>query len=238
MRGRPKTSRSGLFQWRMRNIFMGGFIQWHMVSFVYGVCCLWRHKLTSYSCFQTNILAKFVDIICILFYTHTPYFVCRGTEYKLSALPVGILAEKLNATTQQFITANILGCALKQGSKTLSSLRQSNSQLQIETALTSCQIRAVEQRKCAAGLAGRKKQDRIMLKYTRIENAQKSTQENFPIFAMSSKLSVFLFPRWGIIKCLNASMQTTAVFELVQQFYHATEIGNVANAVSACADQP
>jgi len=29
-----------------------------------------------------------------------------------------------------------------------------------------------------------------------------------------------------------------AVFELVQQFYHATEIGNVANAVSACADQP
>jgi len=24
----------------------------------------------------------------------------------------------------------------------------------------------------------------------------------------------------------------------VQQFYHATEIGNAANAVSACADQP
>jgi len=32
-------------------------------------------------------------------------------------------------------------------------------------------------------------------------------------------------------------MLTTGVFELVQQF-HATEIGNVANAVSACADQP
>jgi len=30
-------------------------------------------------------------------------------------------------------------------------------------------------------------------------------------------------------------MQTTAVFELVQQFYHATEVGNVANAVSAYA---
>jgi len=29
-------------------------------------------------------------------------------------------------------------------------------------------------------------------------------------------------------------MLTTAVFELVQQFYHATEIGYVANAVSAC----
>jgi len=27
-------------------------------------------------------------------------------------------------------------------------------------------------------------------------------------------------------------------FELVQQFFHAAEIANVANAVSACADQP
>jgi len=33
-------------------------------------------------------------------------------------------------------------------------------------------------------------------------------------------------------------MLTTGVSELVQQFYHATEIGNVANAVSTCADQP
>jgi len=40
------------------------------------------------------------------------------------------------------------------------------------------------------------------------------------------------------MKCLNASMLKTAVFELVQQFYHTTEIGNVANAVSACAAQP
>jgi len=28
--------------------------------FVFGVRCLWRHKLTSYSYFQTNVLAKFV----------------------------------------------------------------------------------------------------------------------------------------------------------------------------------
>jgi len=40
------------------------------------------------------------------------------------------------------------------------------------------------------------------------------------------------------MKCLNASILTTAVSELVQQFYHATEIGDVANAVSACSDQP
>jgi len=33
-------------------------------------------------------------------------------------------------------------------------------------------------------------------------------------------------------------MLKKAVFELVQQFYHATEIANVASAVSACADQP
>jgi len=40
-------------------------------------------------------------------------------------------------------------------------------------------------------------------------------------------------------KYLDASMLTTAVFELVKQFY-ATEIGrpNAANGVSSCADQP
>jgi len=32
-------------------------------------------------------------------------------------------------------------------------------------------------------------------------------------------------------------MLTTTAFELVQQFYHDIEIGNVANGVSACADQ-
>jgi len=40
------------------------------------------------------------------------------------------------------------------------------------------------------------------------------------------------------MKYLNASMLKIAVFELVQQFYHATEFGNVANTVSACVDHP
>jgi len=40
------------------------------------------------------------------------------------------------------------------------------------------------------------------------------------------------------IKYLNASNLTTADFELVQQFYHVTEIDNVPNAVSTCAAQP
>ena len=47
-------------------------------------------------------------------------------------------------------------------------LRQSNLQLQNEAALMSCRIRAVEHRKCAAGLAGAHPglQDRILLNYT------------------------------------------------------------------------
>ena len=64
--------------------------------------------------------------------------------YKLSALQVRISEEnKLNATTQQFTTIKISGAALEQGSKTHSSLRQSNVRLQNEAAL-SCRIRAAE----------------------------------------------------------------------------------------------
>jgi len=97
-------------------------------------------------------------------------------KYKLSTLQVRISEEnKLNAATQQFITAKISGSALKQGSKICSSLRQSNSQLQNEAALMSCRVRTVEHRKCAAGLAGAHPglQDRILLNYKRIENAHK-----------------------------------------------------------------
>ena len=36
---------------------------------------------------------------------------------------------------------------------------------------------------------------------------------------------------------MDASMLKTAVFELVQQFYHATEIDDEAKAASTCADQ-
>jgi len=44
-------------------------------SFVFGVRCLWRNNLTTYSCIQ----AKFVDIIVICFYTHSPYF-CKKSS--------------------------------------------------------------------------------------------------------------------------------------------------------------
>jgi len=32
-------------------------------------------------------------------------------------------------------------------------------------------------------------------------------------------------------------MLATAVFELLQLFYHDTEIGNAANGISSCANQ-
>jgi len=136
-------------------------------SFAFGVRCLWRHNLTSHSCFQTNILAKFVDIICIFFYMHSPYYMCHCTEYKLLAIQVRISEEnKLSAATQEFITAKFWLCVEK-GSKTHSSLRQTNLQLQNEAVLTSRRIRTVEHR-CAAGLAGAHPglEDRILLNYT------------------------------------------------------------------------
>jgi len=144
-------------------------------SFVFGVCCLRIHNLTSYSCLQTTILVKFVDIICIIFYTHSPYFI----NYQRSKLGY---RRKMNSTLrQQFITAKIPGCALKQGSKAYSSLRQSNVQPQNEAALMSCRIRAVEHRKCAAGLPGAHPglQDRILLNYTRSKNAHKVCKKTF-----------------------------------------------------------
>jgi len=99
-----------------RNCYWGGSFSGIWWSFAFGVRSLWRHNLTSYSCFQTNVLAKFVDIIGLFFYTHSPYFMCHWTEYKLSALHVRISEEnKLNTTTQQFITTKISSCVLKQG---------------------------------------------------------------------------------------------------------------------------
>ena len=114
---------------------------------------------------------------------------CHCTEYKLSALQARLSEEnKLNATTQQFITAKISGCALKQGSETHSSLRQINLQLQIKAALRSRQIRAAEHEKCVAGLAGAHPglQDGILQNYTRIENAHEVCKKSFNFFIMNS----------------------------------------------------
>ena len=187
-----------------RGSFIG--IWW---SFLFRVCCLWRHNWTSYSCLQTNVLAKIVDTICILFCTHSPYFMCHCTKNKLPALQVRISEENtLNATTQQFKTAKISGCVLKQGNKTRSSLRQSNLQLQNQAALFYRRIRALEHRKCAARLACTYSglQERILLNCTRIENAHKVRKKTYRFFAVYIEVQqtftvVFLFPCWDFIKC-------------------------------------
>jgi len=121
---------------------------------------------------------------------------CHCTEDKLSALQVRIYEEnKLNSSTQPFITAKISGCALKHGSKTHSSLRQSNLQLQNEAAVKPCRIGAVEHRKCAAGLAGAQPglQDRILLIYTRIENARKVRKKTFHVLLCIEGQQTFSF---------------------------------------------
>jgi len=62
-------------------------VQGHMV-----VICIWCALFVMsqfdviFPCFQTNVLAKFVDIVYIFFYIHSPYFMCRCTEYEVSAV--------------------------------------------------------------------------------------------------------------------------------------------------------
>jgi len=119
------------------------------------------------------------------------------TEYKLSAVHVRISEENTrNATAQHFITAKISGGPLKQGSKTHASFFQRNLQLQNKPAVMSCPIRAVEQRKCAAGLfsAHSGLQDRILLNYTRIENAHKLRKYTFNFSLSKEVQQTFSFP--------------------------------------------
>ena len=75
-----------ILQWRTQKIFMGCF---HSVA-IYNLCalCFWRHDLTSYWCFQTNVLVKFVDVVCISS-TRALLVLCQCTGYELLALQVG-----------------------------------------------------------------------------------------------------------------------------------------------------
>jgi len=126
------------------NFHEGGFIQWQIV-----VICIWCVPFVT-SQFDVIFMfrnQRFGEVtwhnMHILLHA-LPNFMCRCTEYEVSALQVRIADENtLNATTQQFITTKISCCALKQWSKTCSSLRQSNLQLQNEASLMSRRIRAV-----------------------------------------------------------------------------------------------
>jgi len=136
-------------------------------------------------------------MICIFFYTHSPYFMCHCSEYKPLALLVRLSEENTpNATIQQFITAKISGCALKQGSKTHSSIRQSNLQLQNQAALMFCRMRAVKHRISAAGLASAHPglKNRILLNYTRLENAHNVRKKTSDFLLFIEVQQTFSFP--------------------------------------------
>jgi len=121
-----------------------------------------------------------------------------------------------------------------------SKLRQSKLQLQNQAALISRRIRAAEHR-CAAGLVGVHPglQDRILLNYTRIENAHKVRKKTFVFLCIDVQqtfgIPFSLLKHYQIPECFYVN---NCCFELVQLFYHALEIGNVASAVSACTEQP
>jgi len=81
-------------------------------------------------------------------------------------------------------------------------------------------------------------QDRILLNYTRIENADKVRKKTSDFLLCIEVQQIFSWPfsllkRYEMPECFYVN---NCGFELVQQFYHATEIGDVANTVSACAD--
>jgi len=98
-----------LSQWRTQKIFMGGgFIQWHTV-----VICLWCAVFVT-SRFDVIFMfpnQRFGEVCWHNMHIPLqalPYFMSHCTEYKLSALQVRISEEnKLNATTQEFISANV-----------------------------------------------------------------------------------------------------------------------------------
>ena len=80
----------------------------------------------------------------------------------------------------------------------------------------SCRIRAVEHRMCAAGLADAHPglHDRIILNYTRIDNAHEVLRKktcDFLLCIEAQQIFSYLFSLLTHIKCLNASMLTTAV---------------------------
>ena len=112
------------------NVYKGVIMQWRMV-----VISIW---CTLFVTSQFDVIfifpnQRFGEVFCHnmhIFLCALPLFICHGTGYKLSALQVMIGEEnKHNATTQQFVTAKISGCPLKQGSETHLSLRQSNFKL-------------------------------------------------------------------------------------------------------------
>jgi len=171
--------------------FHRGIIQWHMV-----VICIWC-ALFATSQFDVIFMfpkQRFGEVswhnMHILLHALSLFYVPLHWIWVISALSWDIGGNTLNATTQQFTTAKISGCALKKRSETHSSLRQSNLQMQNQAALMCSRIRAVEHRTCAAGLDGAHPclHHRILLNYTRIDNAHKICKKTSFVFLLCIKI--------------------------------------------------
>jgi len=178
--------------------------------FVFGVRCLWRHNFTSYSCFQINVLANLL--------THYAYSSTR-TLLILCVIALNINYQRSKGVkhTHHYIRV-IYNCKIRLR-ECLVKYEQSSIGVRLDW-LAHTRVCKIESCQTTQELKMRK-----------------SSWETF-VFLFFIELQVFFFPCWSIIKFLNGSTLTTAVFELVQLFYHATGIGNVANAVSARAEQP
>jgi len=117
--------------------------------------------MTLYSRLQTGVLAKVVHTTCILFYTHSPVsllvvvpcVIVMNINYKPLQVRRPEQKTALNAKTEQFTTGKISGNALKQWSRTNSTLRHGSSQLQKHQAARMSRRIAVEQRRYAVGMA-------------------------------------------------------------------------------------
>jgi len=113
--------------------------------------------------------------------TSNPSLAHAIAKYKLSALRARISEENtINATTQQFITAKISSCTLKQGVKHTHHCVRAIYSCKMRLCW-SCRIRAVEHRKCVAGPADAHPglHNRILQNFTRIENAHEVRKETF-----------------------------------------------------------
>jgi len=198
----------GSEQWRTQKLFVVmvsiSGIWW---TFVFGVRCFWRHNLTSHSCFQTNVLAKLVDIICIFFYTHSPYFVSlHWIHSKVSALQDGISEEiPLNATTQQFKTAKISGRVLKQGSDTLIIASIYNYKWGCANVLSNTSSRAWKI--CGwTGWSTSRFARSILGKLPKNWECTQSTQENFRFFVMHRRPTKVWFSFFSAKTLSNARL--------------------------------
>ena len=137
------------------------------------------------------------------------------------------------------------GCALKHGSKTHSSMRQSNSKPLNEAPLISCWIQAVEHRKCAAGLSGARFARSNLAKLHKSWEFAWSSQENFRFFAMYKSPETFSFPfsllrHYQMPECFydnNCCFWSRATVPSCYRNWQCSQWGHRLRCCSAIADK-